>query len=315
MHKKKHKIFDLMFFLFYNNNKICGDIMKEEYGFIFSEFIRSLGGWDRFNKVIRGEHKELLSSVIYVNEEDFLTIFSRNNAEVLINFLSEQQNDTYIYSNIEGLKSDLINFMKNKYNEDPLIFEQLKLDNEYTDPLLEGITHLNVYTKSKFKIGRALSNMSNFPVLLKEGKFNTLEGYWYWRMTGRTEYFFKFCSGYEAKKKGQQILKNRERAVEEDNEDFREDFKLALRERFKQNKDLLLDLVKTNLPLKHYYFHQGTKNVLSFKIIDKSAHDWTLKEIERVREACHKKLFDNGKLGNFPAKIEELKLINNLKFR
>jgi hypothetical protein len=44
----------------------------------------------------------------------------------------------------------------------------------------DGIGHINVYSKAKTELGRYLSNFSDCYVETEDGKFRTIEGYWYW---------------------------------------------------------------------------------------------------------------------------------------
>ena len=45
---------------------------------------------------------------------------------------------------------------------------------------IDGMTHINVYSKGKTEIGRWLSNFAYSPIDLgNEGYFSSIEGYWY----------------------------------------------------------------------------------------------------------------------------------------
>lgn len=280
---------------------------KEES--IYSEFIRSLGGWNRFESAIESDN--INDFFIKVNGECFLDILIVNKFEDIKNWIKKETGKEEIVS----IRSEFISIMKKKYIDDKKEFESFKYKNEDTDPLLEGITHINVYTKSKMEIGRNLSNISNIEVKLKDGTFKSLEGFWFWKMTGMKYDFFKNCSGFEAKKKGTEYIKNGEKYISSSDNAFQEEFKEAIRQKLKQHTSLLLSLIKTNLPLKHYYYHQGTKNILSFKVIDKSKHQWQLDEIERIRDICHKKMYESGQLTKYPVILEEVKKVDKPKFK
>jgi hypothetical protein len=65
----------------------------------------------------------------------------------------------------------------------------------------EGITHLNVYSKSRYPLGCFLSNFAHTPQLQYQGKnFASVEAFWYWKLTEREE----LCTlwGADAKNKG-----------------------------------------------------------------------------------------------------------------
>lgn len=284
---------------------------KEKDNIIYSEFIRSLGGWENFKKFIF--YDNLHEHFLNVNGECFIDIMINNNFEKIKGFIVENKGE--IKSDIPTFKRELIEIIRKNYLKDKEEFEYFKYENEDQDPLLEGITHINVYTKSKLLVGRNLSNISNIEIKLKEGTFKSLEGYWYWKMTGMKYDYFKNCSGFEAKKKGSEYVKNGEKYLSSGEKNFQEEFKEAIRQKLKQHPSLLLSLIKTNLPLKHYYYHQGTKNVLSFKITDKSKHQWQLDEIQRIRDICHKKMYEKGQLTQYPAILEELTAIERPKFK
>ena len=125
------------------------------------------------------------------------------------------------------------------------------------NPSEDGVTHLNIWSKGKTKLGRILSNFAKVPVDLPEGRFDSIEGYWgYLGMPdddSRKEEF-KHVSGYNAKKKKQDIFKS---GVERKfDPDFKSKIEAAIDEKFKtdevqnclkENKSLL------GLPVVHYY--------------------------------------------------------------
>lgn len=278
---------------------------------IYSEFIRSLGGWNNFKTTIFQEN--INDYFLKVNNECFLDIFISNNFDIVKDWVKIETDK--VKDDIASLKKEMIEIIKKNYSIEGNNFEIFKYENEDSDPLLEGITHINVYTKSKLDIGSKLSNISNIEVKLKDGVFKSLEGFWFWKMTGMKHDFFRNCTGFEAKKHGSELVKKGEKYISSSDIDFQNEFKEAIRLKLKQHPDLLLDLIKTTLPLKHYYYHQGTKNVLSFRVIDKSKHKWQLDEIERIREICHKKMYEAGQLTAYPATKEQLKRIVKPKFK
>ena len=48
---------------------------------------------------------------------------------------------------------------------------------------LDGEDHINIYSKGKTEIGRWLSNFSHTEIITEDGKFSSIEGYWYWLTT------------------------------------------------------------------------------------------------------------------------------------
>ena len=169
---------------------------------IYAGFIRSVGGWDRFKNIL--DNQLLLAN----NNEEKLLIFKKNfirvdDSYVIDEFISHSKKEVeqYTVSRFEeGLKEMLavekvntMNIYKDffilgiimDYEQDKSIFDSAKNKEEDLDPLLEGITHINVYTKSKFTIGKGLSNLANIGFNIDDQHFQSLEGFWYWNITGK----------------------------------------------------------------------------------------------------------------------------------
>lgn len=299
---------------------------------IYAGFIRSVGGWDRFKNIL--DNQLLLANN---NEEKLLTFkknFIRvNDSYVIDEFISHNKKEVeqYTVSRFEeGLeemlaveKINTMNIYKDffilgiimDYEQDKSIFDSAKNKEECLDPLLEGITHINVYTKSKFSLGKGLSNLANIGFDIDEQHFQSLEGFWYWNITGKRYDSFKNMTGFEAKKKGLVLCEEGSAVTNSDDPAFQEEIKRAIRAKIKQNPELLTDLIKSTLPLKHYYYHQGTKNILAFKITDKSKYQWQLDEMERIRELCQKKMHEVGQLSSYPPLENELAKITRPRFK
>ena len=47
-------------------------------------------------------------------------------------------------------------------------------------PENDGIDHINVFSKSRSKLGRMLSNFAHTPFTLDGVKFESVESWWYW---------------------------------------------------------------------------------------------------------------------------------------
>lgn len=299
---------------------------------IYAGFIRSVGGWDRFKNIL--DNQLLLANN---NEEKLLTFkknFIRvNDSYVIDEFISHNKKEVeqYAVSRFEeGLekmlaveKINTMNIYKDffilgiimDYEQDKSIFDSAKNKEECLDPLLEGITHINVYTKSKFSLGKGLSNLANIGFNIDEQHFQSLEGFWYWNITGKRFDSFKNMTGFEAKKKGLVLCEEGSAITNSDDPVFQEEIKRAIRAKIKQNPELLTELIKSTLPLKHYYYHQGTKNLLAFKITDKSKYQWQLDEMERIRELCQKKMHEIGQLSSYPPLENELAKITRPRFK
>lgn len=299
---------------------------------IYAGFIRSVGGWDRFKNIL--DNHILISD----SNEEKLLLFKKNfirvnDTYVIDEFISHNKNEVekYTVSRFEeGLEETLavekfnsLNVYKDffilgiimDYEQDKNIFDSAKNKEEDLDPVLEGITHINVYTKSKFSLGKGLSNLANIGFNIDEHHFKSLEGFWYWNLTGKRYEDFKNMTGFEAKKKGLVLCEEGMAVKNSDDPEFQEEIKKAIRAKIRQNPELLTELIKSTLPLKHYYYHQGTKNILAFKITDKSKYQWQLDEMERIRELCQKKMHEVGQLSSYPPSENELAKIIRPRFK
>lgn len=299
---------------------------------IYAGFIRSVGGWDRFKNIL--DNQLLLAN----NNEEKLLIFKKNfmrvdDSYVIDEFISHSKKEVEQYTvsrfeeELEEMlaveKINTMNIYKDffilgiimDYEQDKSIFDSAKNKEEDLDPLLEGITHINVYTKSKFTIGKGLSNLANIGFNIDDQHFQSLEGFWYWNITGKQYESFKNMTGFEAKKKGLVLCEEGRSVTNSDDPAFQEEIKRAIRAKIKQNPELLTELIKSTLPLKHYYYHQGTKNILSFKITNKSKYQWQLDEMERIRELCQKKMHEVGQLSSYPPLENELAKITKPRFK
>lgn len=125
------------------------------------------------------------------------------------------------------------------------------------EPHLDGVTHLNVYSQAQTELGRRLSNFALSPIDTEDGKFNSIEGYWYWlgvapgtskRDSLRSRW------GYEAKKLGREL---RGSDYQEDSEEFRRKIKEAIKIKLGNDDELRAMLKANTLPLVHYYVYNG----------------------------------------------------------
>ena len=120
-------------------------------------------------------------------------------------------------------------------------------------PENDGIDHINIYIKAQTELGKRLSNFTHSSIILKEGRFASVEGYWYWLQTQDDE--LKKLTGIAAKNKGRE-LKKQGKEVWDDM--FK--IKIAVALLYKVIQDsTLFEMIKQspNLPLTHYYVFGG----------------------------------------------------------
>lgn len=165
-------------------------------------------------------------------------------------------------------------------------------------PETEGIDHINVYSKSKTVLGRLLTNFAETPFEHpKYGYVKSMEGFWYFCKLGKIYPELLNTSGFDAKKRGRslypQIDKSDKIII---SEEFKEQILEGIRLKLRQNKDLLMMLISTDLPLSHYYAY-GSKDV-GFKVHYLPEYDWQIQEIERIRKVTQEWYIN--KYGNIP---------------
>lgn len=70
---------------------------------------------------------------------------------------------------------------------------------------MDGVTHINVYSRGETAVGRWLSNFTRCSLETEDGNFESIEGYWYWLTTHDCE--LRELHGFLAKKVGREFLK------------------------------------------------------------------------------------------------------------
>lgn len=154
---------------------------------------------------------------------------------------------------------------------------------------LDGVTHINVYSKGKTELGRQLTNFALSPFVHPDfGKFNSVEGFWYWCGTlgggfkkadlQRIE-TLRELHGLKAKELGRELIRGmvwRDPECHPDHEYFRELILEGIRCKLRQNRNILTALTNSTLPLKHYY-------VFGDKVMEQQKYDWQIVEIDRIR--------------------------------
>lgn len=140
------------------------------------------------------------------------------------------------------------------------------------DPELDGLNHLNVWSQAKTPLGRWLSNFTYSPFTHPMyGRFASVEAYWYWVASGRTQNQLRPLYGVSAKKVGIQI----ERVPMEEG-DFHDAVTEAFVVKLATYPDMMNMLADNTLPLKHYFNYAG-------RIIDQtSRHGWQLERWETL---------------------------------
>lgn len=147
-------------------------------------------------------------------------------------------------------------------------------------PLGDGVDHINIYTKGRTLLGRMLTNLYDCQFTVPGyGTFQSLEGFWYYYLTGCQFEEFKSKRGFDAKKAGKT---KRDSRIDKDGltEGQKSVILEAIRCKLRQNKDILLALARSDLPFAHYYFYGEPENA---KVIELPQFDWMIEEFTRLR--------------------------------
>lgn len=159
--------------------------------------------------------------------------------------------------------------------EDGLKALRFQLSGNAYEPLEDGITHINIYSKGATRLGRALTNLSPLPLEHPTlGKFATMEGYYFYISTGYKHEELRTLDGYGARAFG----RTKERIKIDGFETLIEE---GVRLKIDQNEVLKKYFTECKLPYTHYYFY-GTKE--NPKIIQLPDYKWYVDIFERYRK-------------------------------
>lgn len=131
---------------------------------------------------------------------------------------------------------------------------------------MDGITHINIYSKGKTSLGRALSNFSHTPIETIDGKFESIEGYWYWLGSeDEDKDYLRSLHGWEAKEVGREL-----RGLDwQDSEVFKLKIYNAMLTKLILHKNILKEFLENKLPFRHYY-------VMSGRVLEPAEGKWIL---------------------------------------
>lgn len=130
---------------------------------------------------------------------------------------------------------------------------------------VDGVDHINIYSKGLTEIGRWLSNFTHCSIETQHGNFNSVEGYWYWLSSQNQS--LRLLSGFSAKKLGKESPKIQQLVDEE----FRKYICQAIDLKIKTNPKKVAE--QCNLPLEHYYDYGGKKVI-------KPEYNWITEHIQ-----------------------------------
>ena len=141
----------------------------------------------------------------------------------------------------------------------------------------DGVSHINVYSRGKTRLGQALTNFAAISFEHPSyGKFASVEGFWYWLATGRRDDRLRTLTGYEAKKVGQELSKNGR--VQDPH--FEQQIKQAVLLKIEQHAKLAEDLKACTLPLAHYYVYGAPDKP---QVVREGSAQWLIDYIGQIR--------------------------------
>jgi hypothetical protein len=141
---------------------------------------------------------------------------------------------------------------------------------------IDGVDHINVYSKGHTQLGRWLSNFANSPIHIEhQGEFSSIEGYWYW--LGTHDDRLRTLDGYAAKKLGKSL----ERVHILTQSHFEQLIKTAIDIKLKSDRDKLKEFAYSQLPFAHYYEYGKAKG--NPKKVD-AGFDWIIQHLEMRRK-------------------------------
>lgn len=145
------------------------------------------------------------------------------------------------------------------------------------NPSEDGVTHINIYSKAKTRLGFLMSNFARMPIEIpKDGFFTSMEGYWYWLRIAPSldREQLRLLYGFEAKKKGRE-LGGKDRYFDAE---FENKIKTALEIKVNTHIELQERLQYCpNLPFTHYY-------VFNNKVIEPKEGKWIIDWWEEKRK-------------------------------
>ncbi|WP_156820691.1 NADAR family protein [Thioalkalivibrio thiocyanodenitrificans] len=156
------------------------------------------------------------------------------------------------------------------------------LSSAQPDPAMDGISHINVYSKGRTRLGQLLSNFARTPFVVDGfGRFASVEAYWYWLSCEQDE--LRDLAGFEAKAQGRRLIKERGRKPRADFENL---IRAAVQAKIEQHPEIqdLLRKAPGGIPLLHYYVYGDQLRDVS------RSHPWLMECLEQVRVHARRSL-------------------------
>lgn len=134
--------------------------------------------------------------------------------------------------------------------------------------MIDGVDHINVYSKGDTELGRLLSNFAHTPFTGGGRQFASVEGWWHWYCTGKKLHHLAGLYGFRAKQEGRKYKR-----IQVPN---RKVLLPVYKRKIECNDYIHEMLVESTLPFTHY-FNYGDKIV-------QTEWEWTGSLWNEVRE-------------------------------
>lgn len=146
------------------------------------------------------------------------------------------------------------------------------------DPENDGVTHINIYSGAKTKLGKFLSNFTHSKIVIDGEEFASIEAYWYWLLSDKSERdILKPLFGAKAKETGKSL-----QTIEVTQDiNFIPKVARAIEYKIKSNDKVRQAMKESHLPFVHYYCFGNAPNV---KVNTPNNHLWIIDLIETIRQ-------------------------------
>lgn len=161
---------------------------------------------------------------------------------------------------------------------------------------LDGLTHINIYSKGRTSLGRALTNMCLFTFEYNSLTFHSVEQAWhYFKFININEVVAKAIMNMDDAytiKKYAKPYNNEATALYVQSQEFRSLIKDVICTRLNSDNDLQLQLRNSHLPFEHYYSFGN--DITGYKVVDESdKYDWLIKIFTEYRTDLWLKYLDD----------------------
>ena len=183
----------------------------------------------------------------------------------------------------------LTKYIKEYCKENRIVFSYVGEygDEDFIDPEMDGVNHINIYSKGATGLGSMLSNFLYAPTMIEGLVFNSIEAYWYYlsveheASSGELDELRK-TGGYAAKQMGKELRRRYGVDKSLGESEFRNKICKAIALKIYQHPGIYFRLLDSELPLKHYYCY-GSKNG-NTHVVPVKEYQWITDYITELRE-------------------------------